>query len=71
MGTAQTKTVLTANRLFAKNDKVADFEKFAGGIAQRERIAWNLLPENTGDSSIGIKVIAIQMHGRPHHHSSI
>ncbi|SDG12958.1 hypothetical protein [Chitinophaga filiformis] len=35
LGTAQTKTVLSINRVFAKNDKVAQFEKALASHAQK------------------------------------
>ncbi len=35
MGMSQTKTVLTSNRVFAKNEKVSEFEKALANHAQK------------------------------------
>jgi hypothetical protein len=35
LGIGQTKTILTSNRLFAKNDKVSEFEKALANHAQK------------------------------------
>ena len=49
LGIGQTKTVLSSNRLFAKNDKVGEFEKALSSHAQKYHKV--TLPGGYGSSS--------------------
>ncbi|MGZ3952502.1 MAG: hypothetical protein ACXVBZ_13975 [Flavisolibacter sp.] len=58
-GIAQTKTVITSNRLFAKNDKVTDFEKALTYHAQtyhKGDVAWRVWSIESGPDAGGYMV---------------
>jgi hypothetical protein len=59
VGTAQTKTVITSNRLFAKNDKVVDFEKALTHHTQtyhKGDVAWRVWSIESGPDAGGYMV---------------
>jgi hypothetical protein len=58
-GTAQTKTVVTSNRLFAKNDKVKLFEKALAAHAQKYHkgdVAWRVWSIDSGPDAGGYMI---------------
>lgn len=58
-GITQTKTVITSNRLFAKNDKVSDFEKALTAHAQKYHkgeVAWRVWSIESGPDAGGYMV---------------
>lgn len=58
-GMAQTKTLITSNRLFAKNDKVADFEKALTNHARtyhKGEVAWRVWTIESGPDANGYMV---------------
>jgi hypothetical protein len=58
-GMAQTKTIITSNRLFAKNDKVSDFEKALTSHAQKyhkSEVAWRVWSIESGPDAGGYMV---------------
>ncbi len=59
LGISQTKTVLTSNRLFAKNDKVGEFEKALASHAQKYHtgdVAWRVWSIESGPDAGGYMV---------------
>lgn len=59
LGMAQTKTVLTSNRLFAKNDKVSAFEKALANHAQKYHtgdVKWRVWSIESGPDAGGYMV---------------
>ena len=59
LGISQTKTVLTSNRLFAKNDKVDEFEKALASHAQKYHtgdVAWRVWSIESGPDAGGYMV---------------
>ena len=59
LGTAQTKTLLTSNRLFAKNDKAVEFEKALANHAQKYHkgdVAWRVWTIESGPDAGGYLV---------------
>ncbi|MGI8599180.1 MAG: hypothetical protein ACR2KB_07985 [Chitinophagaceae bacterium] len=58
-GTAQTKTLLTSNRVFAKNDKVAEFEKALSAHAKKYHqgdVAWRVWSIQSGPDAGGYMI---------------
>lgn len=58
-GISQTKTLLTSNRLFAKNDKTAEFEKALSSHAQKYHkgdVAWRVWSIQSGPDAGGYMV---------------
>ena len=58
-GITQTKTLITSNRLFAKNDKVSDFEKALTAHAQKYHkgeVAWRVWSIESGPDAGGYMV---------------
>jgi len=58
-GTSQTKTLLTTNRVFAKNDKVGEFEKALASHAQKYHkgdVAWRVWSIQSGPDAGGYMV---------------
>ncbi len=59
LGIGQTKTVLTSNRLFAKNDKVSEFEKALADHAQKYHtgdVKWRVWSIQSGPDARGYMV---------------
>ena len=59
LGIGQTKTVLTSNRLFAKNDKVSEFEKALANHAQKYHtgdVKWRVWSIQSGPDAGGYMV---------------
>lgn len=59
LGIGQTKTLLTSNRLFAKNDKVGEFEKALASHAQKYHIgdvAWRVWSVQSGPDAGGYMI---------------
>jgi len=59
LGIGQTKTVLTSNRLFAKNDKVSEFEKALANHAQKYHtgdVKWRVWSIQSGPDANGYMV---------------
>ena len=59
LGISQTKTVLTSNRLFAKNDKVSEFEKALTNHAQKYHtgdVKWRIWSIQSGPDAGGYMV---------------
>jgi hypothetical protein len=59
LGIGQTKTVLTSNRLFAKNDKVSEFEKALANHAQKYHtsdVKWRVWIIQSGPDANGYMV---------------
>jgi hypothetical protein len=59
LGIGQTKTVLTSNRLFAKNDKAGEFEKALSSHAQKYHtgdVAWRVWSIESGPDAGGYMV---------------
>jgi len=59
LGIGQSKTVLTSNRLFAKNDKAAEFEKALSSHAQKYHtgdVAWRVWSIESGPDAGGYMV---------------
>jgi hypothetical protein len=59
LGTGQTKTVLTSNRIFSKNDKAAEFEKALANHAQKYHkgdVAWRVWSIESGPDAGGYMV---------------
>lgn len=59
IGMSQTKTVLTSNRLFAKNDKAAEFEKALANHAQKYHtgdVKWRVWSIESGPDAGGYMV---------------
>ena len=59
LGISQTKTVLTSNRLFAKNDKVSEFEKALANHAQKYHtgdVKWRVWSIQSGPDAGGYMV---------------
>ena len=59
LGIAQTKTLLTSNRVFAKNDKTGEFEKALANHAQKYHtgdVAWRVWSIETGPDAGGYMV---------------
>jgi len=59
LGISQTKTVLTSNRLFAKNDKVSEFEKALANHAQKYHtgdVKWRVWSIQSGPDANGYMV---------------
>ncbi|CAN5727440.1 hypothetical protein BH10BAC2_BH10BAC2_15570 [soil metagenome] len=59
LGIAQTKTVITSNRLFAKNDKTGEFEKALTNHAQKYHtgdVAWRVWSIQSGPDAGGYMV---------------
>ena len=59
IGMSQTKTVLTSNRLFAKNDKVVEFEKALANHAQKYHtgdVKWRVWSIQSGPDAGGYMV---------------
>jgi hypothetical protein len=59
LGTGQAKTVLTSNRLFAKNDKASEFEKALANHAQKYHVGdvkWRVWSIESGPDAGGYMV---------------
>ena len=59
IGIAQTKTVISSNRLFAKNDKAVEFEKALVNHAQKYHtgdVAWRVWSIQSGPDAGGYMV---------------
>ena len=59
LGIGQTKTVLTSNRIFAKNDKVSEFEKALANHAQKYHtgdVKWRVWSIQSGPDANGYMV---------------
>ena len=59
IGMSQTKTVLTSNRLFAKNDKAAEFEKALANHAQKYHtgdVKWRVWSIESGPDAGGYMI---------------
>jgi hypothetical protein len=59
LGFGQTKTLLTANRLVAKNDKVGEFEKALSNHAKKYHtgdVAWRVWSIESGPDAGGYMV---------------
>ena len=59
LGIGQTKTIVSSNRLFAKNDKVAEFEKALTNHAQKYHtgdVAWRVWTIESGPDAGGYMV---------------
>jgi hypothetical protein len=59
VGVGQTKTILTASRLFAKNDKIAEFEKALANHAQKYHtgdVSWRVWSIESGPDYGGYMV---------------
>lgn len=59
IGIGQTKTVITSNRLFAKNDKAAEFEKALASHAQKYHtgdVAWRVWSIQSGPDAGGYMI---------------
>ena len=59
IGVGQTKTILTSNRLFAKNDKASEFEKAIANHAQKYHkgdVAWRVWSIQSGPDAGGYMV---------------
>jgi len=59
IGMSQTKTVLTSNRIFAKNDKVSEFEKALASHAQKYHsgdVKWRVWSIQSGPDAGGYMV---------------
>ena len=59
LGIGQTKTVLTSNRIFAKNDKVVEFEKALANHAQKYHtgdVKWRVWSIQSGPDANGYMI---------------